>query len=1138
MSATNPRPQQKSDGTPTESIAVRSTPVRFVTATALFDGHDASINIIRRFLQREGAEVVHLGHNRPVHEVVIAALQEDADAIALSSYQGGHNEYFRYTIDLLKQAGASHIRVFGGGGGVIVDSEIKELMAYGVERIYSPDDGRTLGLEGMARDMIARAKKSERPAATGADLYANYGHLLSRRISQIEASSFAPEIILGQKKVPVLGFTGSGGAGKSSLIDEFLRRFKLIYPHLRLALLSVDPTQRRTGGALLGDRLRLNSVNDGKIYMRSLATRTENAAISSRLKDILTFLKGEQFDLIVIESAGIGQSDTAITDLCDFSVFVMTPEYGAATQLEKIAMLDYADMVIINKSDRVRAEDALIQVRKQFRRNTGRLDESDGDLPIYPTVANRFGDTLVDDAFAALIHNLQNKKLLPSDLKAAVTLDSASIQDEFIPAKRTRYLSEIADAVRLYHSTADEQASIAHRLQALYETLIELGQRPTATLGETLTVPEDSTAAAITNRYNSLLAGLNPHVLKMLTALPKLRKDYGQEKFSYRVRDKDVTVNAGVKSLSDTLVAKVTPAPYSDWGELTKFLLRENIPGEFPFTAGVFPFKREGEDPTRMFAGEGSPERTNRRFHLIAKGQPAARLSTAFDSITLYGENPAERPDIFGKIGNAGVSIATVDDMKKLYSGFDLSAPTTSVSMTINGPSPTILAFFMNAAIDQQIELHLRSLGTLDEATANLRKNFSARKMSVPTYRDALPENHDSLGLALLGTSGDQLVEREVYDKIAARTLSQVRGTVQADILKEDQAQNTCIFSTEFSLKVMGDMQQFFIEKDVTNFYSVSVSGYHIAEAGANPITQVAFTLANGFTLAEYYLSRGMQIDAFARNFSFFFSNGMDVEYAVIGRVARRIWAIAMRNLYGATERSQKLKYHIQTSGRSLHAQEISFNDIRTTLQALYAIMDNCNSLHTNAYDEAVTTPTPESVRRAIAIQLIINRELGLTKNENPMQGSYFVTRLTDLVEEAILQEFDRISDRGGVLGAMETMYQRNKIQEESLYYEKLKNSGELPIVGVNTFLSEETEYYHGELMRSTDDEKQRQIDSLQAFHTLHSSESAPALQKLRQVALSSGNVFSELMQTVKTCSLGQITGALYEVGGSYRRNM
>jgi methylmalonyl-CoA mutase len=1130
-------------------------PVRFVTATALFDGHDASINIIRRFLQREGAEVVHLGHNRPVHEVVIAALQEDADAIALSSYQGGHNEYFRYTIDLLKQAGASHIKVFGGGGGVIVDSEIKDLMAYGVERIYSPDDGRELGLEGMARDMIQRASSAKRPAMHAGDLYANHGHLLSRRISMIEAQETLTPMV-SESPVPVLGFTGSGGAGKSSLIDEFLRRFKLLYPQLRLALLSVDPTQRKTGGALLGDRLRLNSVNDGKIFMRSLATRTENAAISTTLKDILQFLRGEQFDLIVIESAGIGQSDTAITDLCDFSVFVMTPEYGAATQLEKIAMLDYADMVIINKSDRVRAEDALIQVRKQYRRNTGRLNEADAELPIYPTIANRFGDTLVDEAFAALISQLQGKKLLRADLAPAVALDAARgaratvpedpaslaaappAKDEFIPAKRIRYLSEIADSVRAYHNKADAQANLAHRLQSLYETLAELGHKPAAELGESLDMPADTVAAAIVAKYQSVLAEIDPQVLKALKSLPALRTDYAKEKFSYRVREKEVTVNAGVKSLSDTLVSKVTPAPFSDWGELTRFMLRENIPGEFPFTAGVFPFKREGEDPTRMFAGEGSPERTNRRFHLIAKGQPAARLSTAFDSITLYGENPAERPDIFGKIGNAGVSIATVDDMKKLYSGFDLSSPTTSVSMTINGPSPTILAFFMNAAIDQQIELHLRAEGKLEEATTKLRKLFAERSLPAPTYRDALPENHNQLGLALLGTSGDKLVAPEVYAKIAAQTLTQVRGTVQADILKEDQAQNTCIFSTEFSLKVMGDMQQFFIENNVTNFYSVSVSGYHIAEAGANPITQVAFTLANGFTLAEYYLSRGMRIDDFARNFSFFFSNGMDVEYAVIGRVARRIWAIAMRNLYGAAERSQKLKYHIQTSGRSLHAQEISFNDIRTTLQALYAIMDNCNSLHTNAYDEAVTTPTPESVRRAIAIQLIINRELGLTKNENPLQGSYFITRLTDLVEEAILQEFDRISDRGGVLGAMETMYQRNKIQEESLFYEKLKNSGELPIVGVNTFLSEETEYYHGELMRSTDDEKQRQIDSLNAFHALHAGESQRALQNLRRVALASGNVFTELMQAVKTCSLGEITGALYEVGGSYRRNM
>ncbi|MBN8219889.1 MAG: cobalamin-dependent protein [Spirochaetes bacterium] len=1111
----------------TEARSERTGPVRFVTATSLFDGHDASINIIRRFLQREGAEVIHLGHNRPVHEVVIAALQEDAHGIAISSYQGGHNEYFKYTIDLLKKAGASHIKVFGGGGGVIVDSEIKELMAYGVERIYSPDDGRALGLEGMARDMIARAGAAQRPSEINGDLYADYGHLLARKITEIESEAKAVRVVDKNAtiagKTCVLGFTGSGGAGKSSLIDEFLRRFKLQYPNLKLALLSVDPTQRKTGGALLGDRLRLNSVNDGKIFMRSLATRTENAAISSTLKDILSFLRGEKFDLIVIESAGIGQSDTAITDLCDFSVYVMTPEYGAATQLEKIAMLDYANMVIINKSDRVRAEDALIQVRKQYRRNHALLTQSDAELPIYPTIANRFGDQLVDDAFAALVGHLQKKQMLPADLKSQVAIESASIKDDFIPAKRTRYLSEIADAVRGYHKEAEAQAELASQVQALETTKALLGA---------------AAPAGIAEKQAELRAKIDPGLIKALESMEQIRADYSQETFSYKVRDKEITVRAGTRSLADTLTAKVAPAPYKDWGSLAEFLLKENIPGEFPFTAGVFPFKREGEDPTRMFAGEGSPERTNRRFHLISKGQPAARLSTAFDSITLYGENPAERPDIFGKIGNAGVSICTVDDMKKLYSGFDLVAPTTSVSMTINGPSPTILAFFMNAAIDQQVESYLKAEGKLSEAQQKIHDQFKAKNLPVPEYRDGLPENHNALGLSLLGVSGEQVVPREIYENIRAKTLSQVRGTVQADILKEDQAQNTCIFSAEFSLKVMGDIQQFFIDKNVTNFYSVSVSGYHIAEAGANPITQVAFTLANGFTLAEYYLSRGMNIDAFARNFSFFFSNGMDVEYAVIGRVARRIWAIAMRNLYKADARSQKLKYHIQTSGRSLHAQEISFNDIRTTLQALYAIMDNCNSLHTNAYDEAVTTPTPESVRRAIAIQLIINRELGLTKNENPLQGSYFITRLTDLVEEAILQEFDRISDRGGVLGAMETMYQRNKIQEESLYYEKLKTSGELPIIGVNTFLSEETEYYHGELMRSTDEEKTRQIESLAAFHKLHAAEAPKALTTLRQVALKSGNVFAELMETVKTCSLGQITSALYEVGGSYRRNM
>ena len=744
----------------------------------------------------------------------------------------------------------------------------------------------------------------------------------------------------------------------------------------------------------------------------------------------------------------------------------------------------------------------------------------------------------MDEAFAALVKLLQGKQLLPASLTPAMVIESVSVKDDFIPAKRARYLSDISDAVRAHHANAEKQADLARRLQSLYTTLGELGHNPERPLGEALEIPAAQPVEPIVSRYNDLRKAIDPTLLAGLKAIGKLRSDYAQEQFSYKVRDKEVIVKAGVKSLSDTLVAKVAPAPFSDWGELTRFLLKENIPGEFPFTAGVFPFKREGEDPTRMFAGEGSPERTNRRFHLIAKGQHAARLSTAFDSITLYGENPAERPDVFGKIGNAGVSICTLDDMKKLYSGFDLSAATTSVSMTINGPSPTGLAFFMNAAVDQQIELYLKSEGKLAEAQQKIGQIFQERNIPVPEYRDGLPENHNNLGLALLGVSADRVVPREVYDNIRAKTLSQVRGTVQADILKEDQAQNTCIFSAEFSLKMMGDIQQFFIDNNITNFYSVSVSGYHIAEAGANPITQVAFTLANGFTLAEYYLNRGMNIDAFARNFSFFFSNGMDVEYAVIGRVARRIWAIAMRNLYKADVRSQKLKYHIQTSGRSLHAQEISFNDIRTTLQALYAIMDNCNSLHTNAYDEAVTTPTPESVRRAIAIQLIINRELGLTKNENPLQGSYFITQLTDLVEEAILQEFDRISDRGGVLGAMETMYQRNKIQEESLYYEKLKSSGELPIIGVNTFLSEETEYYHGELMRSTDDEKKRQIESLERFHTFHAAESKTALDSLRRVALKSGNVFAELMETVKHCSLGQITSTLYEVGGSYRRNM
>ncbi|MBS0617098.1 MAG: methylmalonyl-CoA mutase family protein [Spirochaetes bacterium] len=1155
------------------------SPIRFVTATSLFDGHDASINIIRRTLQRAGAEVIHLGHNRPVHEVVTAALQEDAHAIAVSSYQGGHNEYFQYMIDLLKEAGASHIRVFGGGGGVIVASEIKALMNYGVECIYSPDDGRSLGLDGMAHDMIARVRNYKGTITTP------YRASLSYQISQIEMHTVvgAQDFVPPRYSVPILGFTGSGGAGKSSLIDEFLRRFKLLYPQLKLALLSVDPTQRKTGGALLGDRLRLNSVNDGEIFMRSLATRTDNAAISPTLKNILAYLRGvtspatnkSEFDLIVIESAGIGQSDTSIADLVDFSVYVMTPEYGAATQLEKIAMLDYADMVLINKSDRVRAEDALIQVRKQFKRNrrVGIIEPE--RVPVYPTIANRFGDQSVDAAFAALIQHLQEKKLLPQELKPALQIESATIKDDFIPAKRSRYLSEISDAVRAYHEHAAEQAELVGKVQALYTALSVLGFSA-GTLGEPIKTESTEPFQSLIHEYNNLLARVNPPLLKELHSIETTRNNYAQETYSYKVRDKDVTVRAGVRTLSGTLTAKVVPAPYKDWRALAEFLQNENIPGEFPFTAGVFPFKREGEDPTRMFAGEGSPERTNRRFHLIAKGQDAkrstaqevpgragtrgasvarstaqdvpgragtggasvARLSTAFDSITLYGENPAERPDIFGKIGNAGVSICTVDDMKKLYSGFDLSAPTTSVSMTINGPAPTILAFFLNAAIDQQVEAYLAREGKLAAAQEAICNNYDKKGLKPPQYADGKPDSHDGLGLALMGASGEEFVAPEIYANLRQATLMQVRGTVQADILKEDQAQNTCIFSTEFSLKTMGDVQEFFIENKVANFYSVSVSGYHIAEAGANPITQVAFTLANGFTLAEYYLSRGMKIDDFARNFSFFFSNGMDVEYAVIGRVARRIWAIAMRDLYSADARAQKLKYHIQTSGRSLHAQEISFNDIRTTLQALYAIMDNCNSLHTNAYDEAVTTPTPESVRRAIAIQLIINRELGLTKNENPLQGSYFVTRLTDLVEEAILQEFDRISERGGVLGAMETMYQRHKIQEESLYYERLKTSGELPIIGVNTYLGDEAEYYHGELMRSSNDEKKRQILALENFHAYHADKSAAALGRLRKVALKSGNVFAELMETVKTCSLGQITHTLYEVGGSYRRNM
>ncbi|MBV6492835.1 MAG: Fused isobutyryl-CoA mutase [Turneriella sp.] len=1116
----------------------KPTPLRFISATSLFDGHDASINIIRRSLQRSGAEVIHLGHNRSVQEVVTAALQEDAAAIAVSSYQGGHNEYFKYMIDLLKENAAAHIRVFGGGGGVIIEEEIKSLMDYGVERIYSPDDGRTLGLDGMAEDMITRTRVA--PEASN-----QYKQSLAYKISLLEMGNLATT---PKRSTPVVGFTGTGGAGKSSLIDEFLRRFKIEYPELKIAFLAVDPTQRKSGGALLGDRLRLNSVNDGKIFMRSLATRTEHAALSPQIKNIVNFLRNEAFDLILIESAGIGQSDTSITDFCDFSAYVMTPEYGAATQLEKIAMLDYADMVIINKFERVRAEDALDQVRKQYRRNHSAARDTlnlptplkEEIYPIFPTIANRFGDKLVDKAFLGLISLLQKKGLLPKNLHEPRSLISVEHTDAFIPAKRARYLSAIAESVRAYHKESDNQATLAQEAQALYTSLNLLGYTETK-LGETSNLKESEPLKSLTQKYNETVAKIYPLLLKELLRFEEIRSMYAKENFSYKVRDKEVTVSAATRSLSGTLTPKVVPAQTKDWGALTTFFREENIPGEFPFTSGVFPFKREGEDPTRMFAGEGSPERTNRRFHLIAgkdSAHSAARLSTAFDSITLYGENPDKRPDIFGKIGNAGVSIATLDGMKKLYSGFDLVNPSTSVSMTINGPSPTILAFFMNAAVDQQIEKYLAQEGKLREAEEKIRSLYAQKNLRAPEYAEGKSQTHNGLGLSLLGLTGDKFVSEEVYQNIRNETFSKVRGTVQADILKEDQAQNTCIFSTEFSLKVMGDIQEFFIDKDVINFYSVSVSGYHIAEAGANPITQVAFTLANGFTLVEYYLSRGMKIDDFARNFSFFFSNGMDVEYAVIGRVARRIWALAMRDIYKADIRSQKLKYHIQTSGRSLHAQEISFNDIRTTLQALYAIMDNCNSLHTNAYDEAVTTPTPESVRRAIAIQLIINRELGLTKNENPLQGSYFLTELTNLVEEAILKEFDRISERGGVLGAMETMYQRHKIQEESLYYERQKMSGDLPIIGVNTYLSDETEYYHGELMRSSDEEKERQIAALNTFHTFHAAQKDMAIDKLKRVALASKNVFAELLETVKVCSLGEITSALYLVGGRYRRNM
>lgn len=1114
--------------------------IRIVTAAALFDGHDAAINIMRRIMQSSGAEVIHLGHDRSVLDVVNCAIQEDANAIAITSYQGGHVEYFKYMYDLLKERGCSHIKIFGGGGGVILPTEIAELQAYGITRIYSPDDGREIGLQGMINDVL---KKSDFP--TGVNLNGEVNHIkekdhksIAKLISAAENGNTESEAMMKKvremataSKVPVLGITGTGGAGKSSLVDELVRRFLIDFPEKQLGIISVDPSKRKTGGALLGDRIRMNSIRNDRVFMRSMATRQSNLALSKHVQDAVDILKASGFDLVILETAGIGQSDTEITEHSDMSLYVMTPEYGAATQLEKIDMIEFADIIALNKFDKRGALDAIRDVKKQYKRNHNLWETPDEKIPVYGTIASQFNDPGMNSLYKAVMDKLVEKT--GANLKSSFTITNEMSEKIFIiPPARTRYLSEISENNRSYDRKAEQQSAIAEKLYSIRNTI--------AAIKESKMADRDRLAKALEEEYAQVELDLDGHNKKLLSTWETRKSQYTNEYYIFKVRDKEIKIKTHYESLSHTQVPKIAVPRYRAWGDVLTWNLQENFPGEFPYTAGIYPFKREGEDPTRMFAGEGGPERTNKRFHYVSKGLPAARLSTAFDSVTLYGQDPDHRPDIYGKIGNSGVSICCLDDAKKLYSGFNLADPKTSVSMTINGPAAVIAAFFMNAAIDQQCEIYIKQNGLEKEIDNKINEIYKSKGVARPKYNGPLPEGNDGLGLMLLGVTGDQVLPKDVYEKIKVNTLSQVRGTVQADILKEDQAQNTCIFSTEFSLKVMGDVQQYFIDNNIRNFYSVSISGYHIAEAGANPISQLAFTLANGFTFVEYYLSRGMHIDSFAPNLSFFFSNGIDPEYSVIGRVSRRIWAKAMKYKYNGNERSQMLKYHIQTSGRSLHAQEIDFNDIRTTLQALYAIYDNCNSLHTNAYDEAITTPTEESVRRAMAIQLIINRELGLAKNENPLQGSFIIEELTDLVEEAVLAEFDRISERGGVLGAMETMYQRGKIQEESLYYETLKHTGEYPIIGVNTFLSSKGSptIIPSEVIRSTTEEKEFQISTVQNLWKASGSKGEEMLREIQQTAIHNQNIFNQMMETVKYCSLGQITKALFEVGGQYRRNM
>lgn len=1111
--------------------------IRIVTAASLFDGHDAAINIMRRIIQSTGAEVIHLGHDRSVEDVVNCAIQEDAQAIAMTSYQGGHVEYFKYMHDLLKEKGAGHIKIFGGGGGTILPEEIKELHAYGITRLYHPDDGRSMGLQGMINDMLEKADFPTGMSLNGevAKIPTKNAAVLARLISAAENNPEGSKNELekvhqmaAKSQTPVLGITGTGGAGKSSLVDELVRRFLVDFPDKTLGIISVDPSKKKTGGALLGDRIRMNAIRNERVYMRSLATRQSNLALSKHVKEAIEILKAAAFDLIILETSGIGQSDTEILDHSDLSLYVMTPEFGAATQLEKIDMLDFADIVALNKFDKRGALDAIRDVKKQYKRNHQLWDTPDDEIPVFGTIASQFNDPGMNTLYKQVMDSLV-EKTGASALKSTFEItDEMSEKVFIIPPARTRYLSEIAENNRSYDQWATAQADIADRLYALSKSMAEIGGA-----GEEL-------EKVLAQKFEALKKDLDPHNWDILQGFTEAMQRYKEEFYTFKVRDKEIKIKTHTQSLSHSMIPKVATPKYRSWGDILRWVLQENVPGQFPYTAGLFPFKREGEDPTRMFAGEGGPERTNRRFHYVSLGMPAKRLSTAFDSVTLYGNDPDHRPDIYGKVGNSGVSICCLDDAKKLYSGFDLADPKTSVSMTINGPAPMLLGFFMNAAIDQACEKYIKANGLEAQVEAALKRLWDDKGLKRPTYQGELPQGNDGLGLMLLGITGDQVLPAEVYQKIKAETISVVRGTVQADILKEDQAQNTCIFSTEFALRLMGDVQESFIRHKVRNFYSVSISGYHIAEAGANPITQLAFTLANGFTYVEYYLSRGMDINDFGPNLSFFFSNGIDPEYAVIGRVARRIWSKALKQKYGANARAQMLKYHIQTSGRSLHAQEIDFNDIRTTLQALYAIYDNCNSLHTNAYDEAITTPTEESVRRAMAIQLIINKELGLAKNENPLQGSFVIEELTDLVEEAVLSEFDRITERGGVLGAMETMYQRSKIQEESLYYETLKHTGEFPIIGVNTFLSSKGSptILPKEVIRATTEEKEYQINMLTNLHKAFEKQQDALLRDLQVAAINNKNMFEELMEVCKYASLGQITEALFEVGGQYRRNM